>query len=82
MRGMLVVAIAALAAVPLVTTSNVVLNFLVSALLIALVAQGWNVLGGYGGARVIRHIPAPVLRRIVVALGLAMSAYFFWRRFG
>jgi branched-chain amino acid transport system permease protein len=38
-----------LALVPLVTTSNVVLNFLVSALLIALVGQGWNLLGGYGG---------------------------------
>jgi branched-chain amino acid transport system permease protein len=41
--------IAALACVPLVTASNVVLNFLVVALLIALVGQGWNVLGGYGG---------------------------------
>ncbi len=38
-----------LATVPLLTTSNVVLNFLVVALLIALVGQGWNVLGGYGG---------------------------------
>jgi branched-chain amino acid transport system permease protein len=35
--------------VPLVTSSNVVLNFLIVALLIALVGQGWNVLGGYGG---------------------------------
>jgi branched-chain amino acid transport system permease protein len=43
------VVIAALAAVPLLTASNVVLNFLVVALLIALVGQGWNVLGGYGG---------------------------------
>ena len=41
--------LAALAAVPLVTSSNVVLNFLVMALVIALVGQGWNVLGGYGG---------------------------------
>ncbi len=41
--------LAALAVVPLVTSSNVVLNFLVTALLIALVGQGWNVLGGYGG---------------------------------
>jgi len=41
--------IAALAAVPLVTQSNAVLNFLVVALLIALAGQGWNVLGGYGG---------------------------------
>jgi branched-chain amino acid transport system permease protein len=49
MRGTLVVAMAVLAAIPLVTSSNVALNFLVSALLIALVGQGWNVLGGYGG---------------------------------
>jgi branched-chain amino acid transport system permease protein len=41
--------VALLAAVPLFTTSNVVLNFLVTALLIALAGQGWNLLGGYGG---------------------------------
>jgi branched-chain amino acid transport system permease protein len=41
--------VALLACVPLLTTSNVVLNFLVVALLIALVGQGWNILGGYGG---------------------------------
>jgi len=45
----IVITLALLAAVPLVTTSNVVLNFLVFALLIALVGQGWNLLGGYGG---------------------------------
>lgn len=45
----ILVALALLAAVPLITSSNVVLNFLVMALLIALVGQGWNVLGGYGG---------------------------------
>jgi branched-chain amino acid transport system permease protein len=38
-----------LAMVPLVTSSNVVLNFLIVALLIALAGQGWNILGGYGG---------------------------------
>jgi len=37
-----------LAAVPVVA-SNVVLNFLVVALMIALAGQGWNILGGYGG---------------------------------
>jgi branched-chain amino acid transport system permease protein len=47
--GHVALVIAALAAVPLLTASNVVLNFLVVALLIALVGQGWNVLGGYGG---------------------------------
>jgi branched-chain amino acid transport system permease protein len=38
-----------LAFVPFFTSSNVLLNFLVMALLIALVGQGWNLLGGYGG---------------------------------
>src|SRR5205814_8807138 len=45
----IIAVIALLAGVPLLTASNVVLNFLVVALLIALVGQGWNVLGGYGG---------------------------------
>jgi branched-chain amino acid transport system permease protein len=43
------VVMALLGTVPLITSSNVVLNFLVVALLIALVGQGWNLLGGYGG---------------------------------
>jgi len=42
-------AVAVLAMLPLLTTSNVLLNFLIAALLIALVGQGWNVLGGSGG---------------------------------
>jgi len=42
-------ALALLALVPIVTASNVLLNFLVMALLIALAGQGWNLLGGYGG---------------------------------
>jgi len=41
--------IALLGSVPLITSSNVVLNFLVFVFLIALVGQGWNLLGGYGG---------------------------------
>jgi branched-chain amino acid transport system permease protein len=45
----ILIAVVLLAAVPLVSVSNVVLNFLVMALLIAVVGQGWNVLGGYGG---------------------------------
>jgi branched-chain amino acid transport system permease protein len=43
------VAVALLALVPLCTTANTVLNFLVLALIIALAAQGWNILGGFGG---------------------------------
>jgi branched-chain amino acid transport system permease protein len=51
MRGLvpILVVVAVLASVPLITASNVVLNFLVVALLIALGGQGWNLLGGYGG---------------------------------
>jgi branched-chain amino acid transport system permease protein len=41
--------VGSLAAVPLIMQSSVVLNFLVVALLIALVGQGWNLLGGYAG---------------------------------
>lgn len=37
------------AVVPLLVTSNVALNFLVFTMIIALAAQGWNLLGGYGG---------------------------------
>ena len=43
------VVVALLAIVPFVTTSNVILNFLITTLLIALAGQGWNLLGGYGG---------------------------------
>ena len=45
----IIVVVAALAVVPLFVHSNVVLNFLVVTLLIALAGQGWNILGGYGG---------------------------------
>jgi branched-chain amino acid transport system permease protein len=45
----IVLVVAALAAVPLFVQSNVVLNFLIVALMIALAGQGWNILGGYGG---------------------------------
>ncbi len=45
----IILVVALLAVVPLFTTSNVTLNFMVMALLIALAAQGWNLLGGYGG---------------------------------
>ena len=42
----ILIAVALLATVPLISSSNVVLNFLVMALLIALAGQGWNLLGG------------------------------------
>jgi branched-chain amino acid transport system permease protein len=45
----IVAAVAALACIPFISSSNVVLNFLVTALLLTLAGQGWNILGGYGG---------------------------------
>jgi len=50
-RGLFSIAavVAVLACVPLVIHSNVALNFLVTALLLTLAGQGWNILGGYGG---------------------------------
>ena len=45
----LAVLVIALALVPLAGPSNTVLNFLVTALIVALTAQGWNLLGGFGG---------------------------------
>ncbi len=44
-----VLVLAALAGVPLATSANTVLNFLIFTLIIALAAQGWNLLAGYGG---------------------------------
>ncbi len=44
-----VAAVLALAAAPVLTPADTVLNFLVGALIVALAAQGWNLLGGFGG---------------------------------
>ncbi len=50
MKGWPILAVvAALAAVPAVTSDNTALNFMVGALIMALAAQGWNLLGGLGG---------------------------------
>jgi branched-chain amino acid transport system permease protein len=43
------IVVALLAVLPLATSSNVMLNFLSFAMIITLAAQGWNILGGYGG---------------------------------
>lgn len=47
--GSIVIAVIVFAALPLATDSNTVLNAMVTAMIIALAAQGWNLLGGYGG---------------------------------
>ncbi len=45
--------------------------------LIMLVAA---VAGGYAGAAVARHIPPPILRKFVIVVGVAMTAYFFFTK--
>jgi len=46
----------------------------------ALVMMVAATLGGYGGARVARRLPAPVLRWGIVATGLVMAGLFFWKQ--
>ncbi|HQQ70752.1 MAG TPA: sulfite exporter TauE/SafE family protein [Alicycliphilus sp.] len=46
----------------------------------ALVMMVAATLGGYGGARVARKLPAPVLRWGIVATGLVMAGLFFWKQ--
>jgi branched-chain amino acid transport system permease protein len=45
----ILVVAAALALLPLGLASNALLNFLTFAMIIALAAQGWNIIGGFGG---------------------------------
>jgi uncharacterized membrane protein YfcA len=44
--------------------------------LAAMIAAG---IGGYVSASVCRRVPQPVLRGLVVVIGLSMAAWFFWR---
>ena len=48
-EGALAVALLALLALAPLAASNVLLNFIMSALIVALAAQGWNLLAGFGG---------------------------------
>jgi uncharacterized protein len=44
-----------------------------------LVAMLTCAVGGYSSASMARRVPQPVLRGLVVAIGLGMAAWFFWR---
>jgi len=44
-----------------------------------LVAMVTCAVGGYTSASLARRIPHPLLRGIVVFIGLGMAAWFFWR---
>lgn len=37
-------------------------------------------IGGYSSASLARRVPQPVLRALVVAIGLGMAAWFFWKQ--
>lgn len=47
--GTIALFVVAVACIPLVTNSGVVLNFVMMALYACLLAQAWNILGGFGG---------------------------------
>jgi hypothetical protein len=44
-----------------------------------LLAMATCAVGGYSSARLAKRIPQPVLRGLVVVIGLGMAAWFFWR---
>jgi branched-chain amino acid transport system permease protein len=68
--------------VPLATSSNVVLNFLVLVLLIALAGQGWNLLGGYGGQYSFGHAAFFGTGAYVTAVLQARYGVNAWAGFG
>ncbi len=49
------IVVALLAVAPIVADSNVVVNFLIYTLIVALAAQGWNLLGGVAGQNSFGH---------------------------
>jgi len=55
-----------------IVEGQVVWRFCVAAMIAAAI-------GGYVSASLARRVPQPVLRGLVVAIGLSMAAWFFWR---
>jgi hypothetical protein len=39
-----------------------------------------SAIGGYASARLAHRVPQPVLRGLVVLIGLSMAAWFFWKQ--
>jgi branched-chain amino acid transport system permease protein len=73
---------AALAAlVPQFVTANTVLNFLAFTLILALAAQGWNILGGYGGQYSFGHacfFGTGAYLSAILQVRLGVNAYAAW----
>ena len=66
MRGLVQIAVfaAVVAMVPVFSTSGVILNFVMMALYAALLAQAWNIVGGFGGQFSFGHALADVTRNL------------------
>jgi uncharacterized protein len=47
-----------------------------------LVAMATCAVGGYSSASLAKRVPQPVLRGVVIAIGMSMAAWFFWRNRG
>jgi branched-chain amino acid transport system permease protein len=92
-EAMLAAALLAVLAVAPLVASNILLNFLVTSLIIALAAQGWNLLGGYAGqfsfghaaffgtgayATAILQIRYGVNAWVGLAVGIALGAAVGW----
>lgn len=45
-----------------------------------LLAMVLSAIGGYSSARLARRVPQPVLRALVVFIGVGMAAWFFWKQ--
>ncbi|HVN92887.1 MAG TPA: sulfite exporter TauE/SafE family protein [Terracidiphilus sp.] len=56
-----------------IVDGQVVWRYCVAAMIAAAV-------GGYSSASMAKRVPQPVLRALVVAIGLSMAAWFFWRQ--
>ncbi len=78
----IVIVVGALATAPVLTDSSVALNFLIVALLIALVGQGWNVLGGYGGQYSFGHAAFFGTGAYVTAIAQMRYGVNAWPAFG
>jgi branched-chain amino acid transport system permease protein len=78
----IVAAVFALACIPFLINSNAVLNFLVTALLLTLAGQGWNVLGGFGGQYSFGHAAFFGTGAYVTAILQVRYGFNAWPAFG
>lgn len=39
-------------------------------------------IGGYGAARLAKHIPTPLIRGLIIVYGIGLTAWFFWQAYG